>query len=116
MMFILMSPVDAVLELQSMKRSDSTIMGLITVQLSTSDPARAGVIAILNAQQDIERGNITGFAGITDSKPARVVGAAVNVVANPRDVVTLLESVVSKLDVFVQIVNQAAKVNLCTWC
>ena len=99
-----------------MKGSDSTIKGFITVRLSTSDPTRAGAIAISNAQQDIERGDITGFTGLADSEPARVVGAAVNVVTNPGDIVTLLESVVSKLDVFVRIVDRAAKVNLRTRC
>ena len=108
---IFISAVDAVLELRSTKGSDSTIIGLISVRLSTSDPAQAGAMAISNAQQDIKRGDIAKFTGLADSEPARVVGAAVDIVAHPGNIVTSLESVVSKLGVFVRIVDQAAKVS-----
>jgi hypothetical protein len=87
------------------------IKGFITVQLSASDSTRAGAIA----RQDIERSDITTVTALAGSKPAQAVGAAVNFVSHPGDIVTSLGSVVSKLAVCVQIVDQAAKVSVRTW-
>ncbi|KIM73366.1 hypothetical protein PILCRDRAFT_728873 [Piloderma croceum F 1598] len=102
----------AVLELRSKKgRADSTINGLITVRLSTSDPTLAGAIAMSTVRQDIERSDILAVTAAGDSRPAQVFGAAVTFVSQPGDIVTLLESVISKLDLFVRIVDQAATVH-----
>jgi hypothetical protein len=97
-------------------RADSTIKGFITVRLSTSDPNQAGAIAMSNARQDIEQSDIAAVAVAADSRPAQTAGAAVNFVSQPGDIVTSLESVISKLSLFVQIVDQAAKVSMQTRC
>jgi len=61
-------------------------------------------------RQDIERSDISA-AG--DSRPAQVFGAAVTFVSQPGDIVTLLESVISKLDLFVRIVDQVSMRTRC---
>jgi hypothetical protein len=103
------SSAEAVLELRSTEgRANDTIKGLITVQLSTSDPTQTGSIAISNARRDIERGDI---AKLPESEPIQAIGTSVNVVSQSGDIVTALGSVVSKLDLFVRIVDQAATVS-----
>jgi hypothetical protein len=65
-------------------------------------------------RQDIERSDIPAVTAAGDSRPAQVFGAAVTFVSQPGDIVTLLESVISKLDLFVRIVDQAATVSMRT--
>ena len=98
------------MELRSTEgRADDAIKGSITVRLTASDPTQAGSIAISNARRDIERSDIAKFP---ESEPIQVVETAVNVVSQSRDIVTALGSVVSKLDLFVRIVDQAATVSV----
>jgi hypothetical protein len=112
---IFISSSDAVLQLRSREgRPDTTIKGLITVRLTASDSAQAGAIATSIARQDIERSDIATVTALADSRPAQVIGTSVNFLSQPGDIVTLLESVVSKLGLFVRIVDQAAKVSVCT--
>jgi hypothetical protein len=66
--------------------------------------------------QDIERSDILAVTAAGDSGPAQVIGAAVTFVSQPRDIVTLLESVISKLNLFVRIVDRAAMVSMRTRC
>jgi hypothetical protein len=89
------------------------IKGFITVRLSASNPTQTGAIAMSIARQDLERSDI-GATVLVGSEPAQVAGSAVNFVSHPGDIVTLLGSVVSKLGLFVQIVDQAAKVRMRT--
>jgi hypothetical protein len=90
------------------------IKGFITVRLSTSDSTQTGAIAMSIARQDIERSDIATVTALAGSEPVQVMGAAVDFVSHPGDIVTLLGGVVSKLAVFVQVVDQAAKVSVRT--
>jgi hypothetical protein len=67
-------------------------------------------------RQDIERSDIPAVTAAGDSRPAQVFGAAVTFVSQPGDIVTLLESVISKLDLFVRIVDQTATVSMRIRC
>jgi hypothetical protein len=104
------SSAGAVLELRPREgRADDTIKGFLTVRLNTSDPTQTGSIAVSNARRDIERSDI---AKLSESEPIQVIKTAVNVVPQPGEIVTALGNVVSKLDLFVRIVDDAAKVSV----
>jgi hypothetical protein len=97
------------LELRS---NDGTSQGSITVRLSICEPAQAGAIARSNAREDIERGGIPGSAAVGDSGAVRATDAALGAVQEPGDLEKALGSVVSKLDVFVQIMDKTSQVSV----
>jgi hypothetical protein len=100
------------LELKSgeRKKGDDTRQGFITVRLNTDGHIDA--IAISNAHQDIERSEILRSADAADSQPIQVMDT-LTVVPQANDFLKALESVISKLDVFVQIIDQTSKVSAC---
>jgi hypothetical protein len=97
------------LELRS---SDGTSKGFITVKLSVYEPAQAGAIARSNAREDIERSKISKSAAAAGSGAVQATDAAVGAVQEPGDLEKALESVVSKLDIFVQIMDKTSQVSV----
>jgi hypothetical protein len=83
--------------------------GFITVHLGTDTQIQTGAIAIINARQDIESSGIANSVAAGDSKAVQDADRGLN--ADPQNAFqSALEGVVSKLDIFVQIVDQTSKV------
>jgi len=93
------------LELRS---KDGTSKGFITVRLSIDDLTQAGAIAVSNAREDIERGRISKPAAAAAGSGAFGVGA----IPEPGDLEMALGSVVSKLDIFINIVDKTSQVSM----
>ena len=107
---IVMHPVDATLELRSKESSlDNSKKGLITIRLSTSDPVQTGALAVSNARQDIERSGILKLAANANSEHAQVLGAAIDTTGR---LATALAIILSKLDVFIDIIDKTSKVSI----
>jgi hypothetical protein len=86
--------------------------GFITVKLSVYEAAQAGAIARSNAREDIEQGRIVKSAAAAGSGAVQAIDAAVGAVQEPGDLEKALWSVVSKLDVFVQIMDKTSQVSV----
>jgi len=92
-------------------KRDAKRRGAIVLRLSAIETVEAGTIAIRNAQLDIEP--VERAADLTDSgvfKAAEAVGDAGPMISDLSDA---LEKLVSKLDVFMRIGDEIAKVNGC---
>jgi hypothetical protein len=89
-----------------------TRKGFITVRLSTVGPTEAGEIARVNAREDIERGGLSKSATAADSGGVQGMDAAVDPIQEPGALDTALWSVISKLDVFVNIVDKTSQVSV----
>jgi hypothetical protein len=79
---------------------------IITLKLESVTLHKTGVIAVKSAMEDIESRRV----GSTPHTSKFVRGVEQTVNAESSDVLKSLESVVSKLDIFVTIVDKAAKV------
>jgi hypothetical protein len=79
---------------------------IITLRLESVVPQRAGVIAVKSAKADIESRRV----GSPSDTSKFVQGLEQVANAGSSDVLKSLESIVSKLDLFVTIVDKAAKV------
>jgi hypothetical protein len=99
------------LELRS---KDGTGKGFITVRLSISGPTQAGVIAISNAREDMERSRIMKSTVTTGSGVVQDMGAAIGPVQESVGLEMMLGSVISKLNVFVQIIDKTSQVSCVT--
>jgi hypothetical protein len=106
------TPADATLELKSMerKRNDKT-MGFITVQLIADNITQTGLMAVSNARQDVDKSDIVKSAGAMNSKPMQAVQVGINADQSQSNILNGLKAVVSKLNVFVQIVDKSSKVS-----
>jgi hypothetical protein len=82
------------------------------VQLNTIDTGTAGTIAVANAMQDINLGGVDHSAAASDSTALQVLDGGVALVPKATDFLNSLSNVVSKLDLFVQIVDKTAKVSI----
>src|SRR5882672_10163208 len=83
--------------------------GALVLRLRAIDTSEAGIIAIRNAQLDIER--VEPAANLVDCavvKAAEAVGDAGPVIS---DLSNALEKLVTKLEVFIRIADEIAKVN-----
>ena len=87
-----------------LKSADSTT-GFITIRLSVVDNALAGTIVNSNARQDIEHSNVPKSASLAQSRPMQAISAANSFLQH-------LQNVISKLDMFVHIVDKTSKVSL----
>jgi hypothetical protein len=85
---------------------------VITVCFSINEPTQAGMIALFNAREDIERGGIAKAAAAAGSGAAGVMDTAMGTVQVSEDLQTTLWNVVSKLDVFVQIIEKTSAVSM----
>ncbi|KIM82890.1 hypothetical protein PILCRDRAFT_7772 [Piloderma croceum F 1598] len=102
----------ATLELRSKDgKVGYTRKGFITVRLSTAELTQAGEIARANAREDIEHGGISKSAGAADSGAVQGMNDAVGAVQEPGALETALWSVVSKLDIFVNIIDKTSDVH-----
>ena len=102
---------DATLKLKPIDDvSDDRDLGTITVRLTAIDASKASAIVVGNAQEDIKLGGIDHSAAVTDS----VTYLDSGVVAGTQQSIFLnsLSGVMSKLDLFVQSVDKAAKVSV----
>jgi hypothetical protein len=90
-----------------------SITGLLTVQISTSNSTRGTDVAISNIRDDISLSGIGTSSGIGDFVMATST-VIVNVVEHPPTIPKILSNVVSKLHVFVQIVDKVSKVRSLT--
>ena len=95
-----------------LRSNDASRKGSITVRLSIYEPTQAGAIARSHAREDIERGRIAKSAGAAGSGAVQAIDAAVGAVQEPGDLEKALESVVSKLDIFVQIMDKTSQVSV----
>jgi hypothetical protein len=101
------------LELRSKDgKAGYTRKGFITVRLSTTELTQAGEIARVNAHEDIEHRGISKYAAAADSGAIQGMDDAVGAVQQPGALDTPLFSVVSKLDVFVNIIDKTSQVSL----
>lgn len=108
---LLLNPTtDVTLDIKSISgRPDRGRTGYIIVCLSTIDPAQGAAIAVGNARQDADRRGLGRSAAIADSETTLGSG----VLDLDSDVVQFakaLQNVVSKLNLFVQMVDAIAKV------
>ena len=86
-----------------------TRKGFITVRLSTAELTQTSEIARVNAREDIERGGLSNSAAAADSGG---MDPAVGAVQEPGALDTGLRSVVSKLNVLVNIIDKTLQVSL----
>jgi hypothetical protein len=93
-------------------KSGYTRKGFITVRLSTAEPTQTGEIARVNAREDMEQGGISKSAAAADSRGVQGMDAAAGAVQGPAALETVLWSVISKLDVFVQIIDRTSQVSV----
>jgi hypothetical protein len=111
------NPAEAILELRLTESgSHKSDKGIITVQLSTIDPTQIGALAISNARQYIERGRIMKSAATAESEPVQATRNAAVVVSQPVDLAIAFSGVVSKLDLFIQIIDKASRVSMRRIC
>jgi hypothetical protein len=104
---------DAILELMSKETGlDSSRKGVITVQLGPSDLIQTGTLAISNIRQDLDQRGIPKLTTAFDYGRARGMGAAVTIWSQPGGLAKALERVVSKLDLFIQIIDKTSKVSI----
>jgi len=100
------------LDLEAKKgKDDAERRGAIVLRLRAIDTSKAGIIAMRNAQLDIEP--VERAADLTDCevfKAADAVGYAGPMINGLSDA---LEKLVSKLDVFMRIGDKIANVNGC---
>ena len=108
-------PTDVSLQLKAVdNKTDETNKGFITVQLRTVTPARSAADAVTTARDDIERSGIVDSVGVpTDSEPVKVMGTAVG---SNSDFQQGLGNVLSKLDIFVRIVDKTSQVGYHSQC
>jgi hypothetical protein len=101
------------LELTSVEHmGHTTATGAITIQLNTVDSALFSAITTSNARQDIDHSEIVKATGLAPSTPRQTIDAAYNVGPKSSNFLQPLQSVISKLDIFVQIMDKISKVNL----
>ena len=102
---------DVTLELKAIGGNpDNKNRGTITMQLNAIDNSKAGVVAAGNTLQDIKFGGIDHSSAVADSNTSQVLGVSAPAAAAQSDFVKPLWGVMSKLDLFVQIVDKTAKV------
>jgi hypothetical protein len=101
--------IDVTLELWM---TDNKSRGTITVQLNGVDSPAAGAVPIANAMQDIRLGGVDHSAAILDSTALKLLDGGVAAVGSTANSLNSLSNVISKLGLFVQIVDKTAKVNI----
>jgi hypothetical protein len=89
-----------------------TNKGFITVGISTAEHSQAGEIARVNARKDIKYEGVSKSAAAAGSGGVQGMDAVVGAVQEPGALETALWSVVSKLDVFVNIVDKTSQVSV----
>ena len=85
--------------------------GHITVHLVATIMAQTGELAASNARRDVEGSDILKSVDAAQSAPMQAVGAVANIDLNSNNFLKSLKSILSKLDVFVQIVDKTSKVS-----
>jgi len=91
------------------EKGDAGRRGAIVLRLRAIDTAEAGIIAICNAQLDIERVEpAVDFVDCAVVKASEAIGDAGPVIS---DLSNALEKLVTKLEVFMRIADEIAKVN-----
>jgi hypothetical protein len=105
---------DATLQLKSTDgKMDETSRGLITVQLRTVTLKQTAADAVTDARDHIERSGIAdSAAAASDSKPFQAMDAAVGFDPQNSDFLRALGNVLSKLDVFIGIIDKASQVGI----
>ena len=93
-------------------KAGSTSKGFITVRLSTHEPTQAGEIVRSNAREDIKRGGISNSAAAAGFGVVQVMDATLGAVSEPGGLDMALGSVVSKLDIFVKIIDKTSQVSV----
>ena len=101
--------IDATLELSM---SGNKSRGTITVQLNGVDNPAAGAVPIANAMRDIRLGGVDHSAATLDSTALQLLDGSVAAVGSAANTLNSLSNVISKLGLFVQIVDKTAKVNI----
>ena len=101
--------IDVTLELWM---TDNKSRGTITVQLNGIDSPAAGAVPIANAMQDIRLGRVDHSAAALDSTALKHLDGSVAAVGSTANSLNSLSNVISKLGLFVQIVDKTAKVNI----
>ena len=101
--------IDATLELSM---SGNKSRGTITVQLNGVDNPAAGAVPIANAMRDIRLGGIDHSAAALDSTALQLLDGSVAAIGSAANTLNSLSNVISKLGLFVQIVDKTAKVNI----
>ena len=94
-----------------LRSKDGTGKGFITVRLSISGPTQAGVIAISNAREDMERSRIMKST-VTTGSGVQDMGAAIGPVQESVGLEMMLGSIILKLNVFVQIIDKTSQVSV----
>jgi hypothetical protein len=104
---------DATLELKPTSgEADNRSCGSIAVRLDAIDVSTAGAMAVGNAMQDTELAGVDHSAAALDSTALQVLDGGVALVPKTTDFLNSLGNVMSKLDLFVQIVDKTAKVSI----
>ena len=93
-------------------KAGSASRGFVTVRLGTHEPAQAGEIARSNAREDIICGGISNPAAAGGSRVIQVMDATLGAVSEPGSLEMVLGSVVSKLDIFVKIIDKTSQVSI----
>jgi hypothetical protein len=89
---------------------DKSIKGLITVQISASEPGQASEIALTNMRRDINLGEIGKLGAVGDMVTSTTTAVVMETVDKVPTISEGLRSVLSKLNVFVEIVDKVSKV------
>ena len=108
-----MGGIDAVREITRFDPQAKILMcSAMGQQALVVEAIQAGAIARSNAHEDIERGGIAKSAAAAGSGAVQAIDAAVGAVQEQGDLEKALGSVVSKLDVFVQIMDKTSQVSV----
>jgi len=101
---------DSILDLEAKKgKGDAELRGEIVLRLRAIDAAEAGNIAIRNAELDIER--VEPAVDLADCAVVKAAEAVAEAGPATTDLSNALEKLVTKLEVFMRIADEIAKVN-----
>ncbi|KAF8578321.1 WD40 repeat-like protein [Ramaria rubella] len=92
-------------------KNDGRDRGFIFIQVTRQNVEEVGTTAIADATAAIGAGGIATVAGLSDSRSVAVGTAIVDTVSNPPSLVTAIGGLVSKLKVFVNVVDEVSKLH-----
>jgi hypothetical protein len=105
------SVIDTTLELKAADgKADDKGCGTITLRLRAIERSKAGENVIKSTRQDIQLSGVDQFSTDNESETAQVLDVALGADIRQSPFMKSLWGIVSKLDVFVQVVDKTSKV------
>ncbi|KAF8578326.1 WD40 repeat-like protein [Ramaria rubella] len=92
-------------------KNDGRDRGFIFIQVTRQNVEEVGSTAIADAAAAIDAGGIATVAGLSDPRLVAVGTTMVDTVSNPRSLATAVIGLVSKLEVFVNVIDEVSKIH-----